>query len=73
MQSHAEPQPGTRVGPLLRDRRLRAGIGVREVSQRLRIRQIHLEAIETGQFEAGAGLRARFCSILRPAVAAGCR
>lgn len=51
MQSHAEPQPGTRVGPLLRDRRLRAGIGVREVSQRLRIRQIHLEAIETGQFE----------------------
>ena len=52
MQSHAEPQPGTRVGPLLRDRRLRAGIGVREASQRLRIRQIYLEAIETGQFEA---------------------
>lgn len=60
MQSQAEPQPGTRVGPLLRDRRLRAGIGVREVSQRLRIRQIHLEAIETGQFE---NLPAAVCAL----------
>lgn len=51
IQSQADPHPGTRVGPLLRDCRLRAGIGVREVSQRLGIRQIHLEAIETGQFD----------------------
>lgn len=60
MQPEAEPQPSTRIGPLLRDRRLRAGIGVREVSQRLRIRQIYLEAIEAGQFEA---LPAAVCAL----------
>ncbi len=52
MRPEAEPRPSTRVGALLRDRRLRAGIGVREASQRLHIRQVYLEAIEAGQFEA---------------------
>lgn len=52
MQSEAEPQPNARVGDLLRNRRLRAGLDLAEVSRCLRIRQPFLDAIETGRFEA---------------------
>lgn len=52
MEQQVEPQPSTRVGILLRNCRLRAGLDLAEVTQSLRIRQPFLEAIESGRFEA---------------------
>jgi cytoskeleton protein RodZ len=52
MEQQVEPQPSTRVGILLRNCRLRAGLDLAEVAQSLRIRQPFLEAIESGRFEA---------------------
>jgi cytoskeleton protein RodZ len=52
MEQQVEPQPSTRVGSLLRNYRLRAGLDLAEMAQRSRIRQPFLEAIESGRFEA---------------------
>ena len=52
MEQQVEPQPRSRVGLLLRNCRLRAGLDLAEVAQSLRIRQGFLEAIESGRFEA---------------------
>jgi hypothetical protein len=51
MEQQVEPQPSARVGSLLRNCRLRAGLDIAEVAQSLRIRQPFLEAIENGCFE----------------------
>ena len=52
MEQQVEPQPRSRVGILLRNCRLRAGLDLAELAQSLRIRQRFLEAIENGRFEA---------------------
>ena len=52
MQSEAEPQMSTRVGVVLKDRRLRVDFDIRDVSRSLRIREVYIEAIESGRFQA---------------------
>lgn len=52
MQSEVEPQTSTRVGPLLKNRRFGMGLDIRDVSRSLRVREVYIEAIETGHFEA---------------------
>lgn len=46
-----EATPGRAVGRLLRDQREARGLGLAEVEKSLRIRRVHLEAIEEGRFE----------------------
>ena len=52
IESEVEPQLSTRVGLLLKNRRLQAGLDTRDVSQILRIREVYIEAIEAGHFQA---------------------
>ena len=49
--SQVEPGSGPGVGALLHASRLRCGEDLRDVAQILRIRYVHLEAIEAGRFE----------------------
>ena len=51
VEGQVEPQEATRVGAMLRERRVRSGFDIAEVEQFLRIRRAHLEAIEAGRFE----------------------
>lgn len=46
-----EASPGRAVGRLLRDQREARGLGLSDVEKSLRIRRVHLEAIEEGRFD----------------------
>jgi len=46
-----EASPGRAVGRLLRDQREAKGLGLGDIEKSLRIRQVHLEAIEEGRFD----------------------
>ena len=51
MEGHAEPQPVTQVGGLLRSCRLRARLDLADVAQGVHIRQTFLDAIENGRHD----------------------
>ncbi len=46
-----EASPGRAVGRLLRDQREAKGLGLGDIEKSLRIRHVHLEAIEEGRFD----------------------